>query len=528
MERFQDVLHNAECSKDSVKFSFKKEAEFDQIKKAWEWVNSADKKYIVLVTENARCNTADGDPTARQPWHITKAVFDDPKNTVTLSAEPKTWEDAFSHWRLRVSSKGIWPHNPHYKHGLVKRIGYNDTASLPLGASFSTGGISLTGEDDSTQVSIACNPCYTTGSLDFDIDVDWELFEGLSGTITMTPNDVGAYIMAQVSVEERLTHTVSTGLNLLTIAPDAIYIPGIIDIGPGFKVDLVAGIEAATAEIDIASGVAMTIPPDAIAVLDFDDSSRNQFYDWTPQFTPIMPDNFFSQEISVEAYIGAQLRVEFDIQIVGQGFSAGLALNAPTLDLTLSEMAQDGNVCDVPGADFGVSFDIALGAEVDGFAGFGAATDLPNKMALASTSFDIYSTCLVVASGPPPSASAAPSQSYSTVEYSSPSAYSRVDSSAYSYLSSEASSRATSSAYTLESSSYIASAASAAEIPCNESLEATYRPSSALVLSDSYAAPVVSSSAPVYGGSDVVYLTSSVVVYYTTVITEYVGSSAVP
>ena len=502
MERFQDVLHQAECSTKSVKFTFNKEVAFDQVQKAWAWVNDADSNYIVLVTENTKCNIPDGDPNARQPWHITNAVFDGTKNEVVLSAQPKTWEDAFSSWHLRVSSKGILPHVPQSRHSLAKRIAYNHTVGLSLAGNLDSTPYPLIDEDD-VQVSVACTSCYTTGSLDFNVDVDWELDSGLKGTVSMTPNDLGAYITAQLSIEAEVTAPVEKTLTLLTIAPGVWNIGGFVDIGPTFKVNLAAGIDAAQAKIDIASGMAMTIQNGAVAEVDFSDSSNNQFSGWTPQFTPIMPDNAFSEEISVTAFVGAQLRVEFDIEILGEGFTAGLALDAPKLDLTLTGLGQTGgNVCDVPDADFGISFDVGVGVELDGFAGFGAATDEPNKVPFASTTWDLWSTCIPVASGPPPSAPAAPTSSSASIPYVSSSAYASASSSGAPYPSSWASAVPQSSAYPVPSSSYIVPVASSSGIPYPSSWGSAVPSSSAYpVASSSYIVPVASSSGVSYSSS---------------------------
>ena len=165
LERFEDVLEKAKCTHTSVQFTFNKEVQFDTVQKAWEWINNAEDNYLVLVTENERCNMPDGDPSQRQPWHVTKAAFDDAKNVVTLEATPKTWEDAFSSWHLRVSSRGLLPQDHHTRRSPQKR--WDDSYSLSLAANFSTESL----EFDGSMASIACNPCYTTGALDFAVDV---------------------------------------------------------------------------------------------------------------------------------------------------------------------------------------------------------------------------------------------------------------------------------------------------------------------------------------------------------------------
>jgi len=66
---------------------------------------------------------------------------------------------------------------------------------------------------------------------------------------------------------------------------------------------LAAGINSLDAKMDVfSSGISMSIPAEAIAVLDFDDSSLNQFQDWSPVFAPAMPENFLSAEISLSAF----------------------------------------------------------------------------------------------------------------------------------------------------------------------------------------------------------------------------------
>ncbi|KAK3724921.1 hypothetical protein LTR37_000969 [Vermiconidia calcicola] len=504
MERFQDVLDDAKCSPDSIKLTFKKDVQFDLVQQEWQWVNDVDMNYIVLVTENARCNMPDGDRTNRQPWHIKTAVFDDQHNVVTLSAQPKTWGDAFSHWHLRVSSKGIGPHALQHRNGLSKRIAYNGTESLALAATLPADAIPLTDENDEIAASIACTACYTTGSLDFDIDVVWYLFDGLTGTITMTPNDVGAYITTELELSRELTSPLSTGKNLLTYVPFGINIPGIITVGPAFKVDLAAGIDAATATIALSAGVSMTIPADAIAVLDFDDSNNNQFYNWSPEFTPNIPDNVLSSEVSVTAYAGLQLRVEFDIQIVSLGFAAGLALEAPRLELSLTGMAQpEGGVCDISEAEFRVGFGIALDAQLDGFCGFGAATDLPNRMPIASTSIDLYSTCMPVASGAPalssapvyslrPASSSVPVYPSSSALPASSSAVAYPSSSIAVRYSSAAAKFSRSSAGIVKSSIAVDHSSSSAKI-VHSSYVAPYQ-SSSNAPSSSYTAPASSST----------------------------------
>ena len=180
MERFENVLRAAKCSIDSITFTFTKEVQFDHVKASWGWVNSDVKNYIVLVTESTKCNIPDGDPTVKQPWHITAAHFDDESNTVKLDAEPRTWEQAFSTWKLKMNSKGLLP--AHHQPALAKR----GSVSISLANDFSGSYLTVYDEDD-IDVKLSCDPCSTTGTIDFDIEFD----SNLDGSFTVDANDVG-------------------------------------------------------------------------------------------------------------------------------------------------------------------------------------------------------------------------------------------------------------------------------------------------------------------------------------------------
>ena len=229
MERFSDVLDAAECASDCVMLKFKDaEVDFDRVRAEWAWVNEQEEHYIVLVTESERCNVPDGDGTDRQPWHVKSIDFDDDSNTVTLRAEPKTWRDAFDHWRLRVSSASARPAGHGFS--LRKRIGYDDTTSVDLAADFSTDAVEFEDAGSETAGTVSCDPCYTAGQMEFDVDVTWWFFEGLKGSVTVTPTDVGVFVTTSVETEQEIMDTLTTGRNLFTLAPSRIYIKGLVNM----------------------------------------------------------------------------------------------------------------------------------------------------------------------------------------------------------------------------------------------------------------------------------------------------------
>lgn len=257
LERFSDVLQAAECSTNSVKLTFAQEVEFDQVHQAWQWIDDADENYVILVTENDRCNVADGDSTVRQPWHVSSATFNDDTNEVILTAEPRTWDQAFSNWHLKLDTRGILPQSEQRRllrrnvHG-QKRAEIDFAVSIPLDTDFSDTTASLSSVDSSNgasraSASINCVNCHTDGSIDVDIDVvPWLLepsdpFKGphLDGYVKFFAADVSATIQLRITA----TGAAPGYHDTFTFAkwkPGGlrIYIPGVIDLGPEIKYDI--------------------------------------------------------------------------------------------------------------------------------------------------------------------------------------------------------------------------------------------------------------------------------------------------
>lgn len=162
-------------------------------------------------------------------------------------------------------------------------------------------------------------------------------------------------------------------------------------------------------------GARLDVPADAIAKVDFSDSSKNQFSGWLPTFTPVGPE--LSGSVSVSAAVGPRISLELGITVVGGavGVGAGLSLGAPDLNLNLGASADTaGGVCGDPNAHLGVNLDVGLSAELDAFGGFGDPKDLPNKLPLIATSLPLFSTCQTIGDSTPTSTDATDSTTTDT------------------------------------------------------------------------------------------------------------------
>jgi hypothetical protein len=255
LERFSDVLQAAKCNNNSVKLTFHQEVAFDQVHQAWQWIDDADGNYVILVTESDRCNVADGDPSVRQPWHVTSASFNDDTNEVTLTAEPRTWDQAFNNWHLKLDTRGVLSQTQQQK--LLRRnlqsrkeVGIDYNKSIPLDKDFSGSDASLDTLDGPSDVkgidaSITCANCHTDGSIDLDIDVSPNMisWEGahLEGYVKFFAANVSATIQLNLTatgagVERNGSFTV---IKWKPIIPGpGLYIPNVIDLGPEIQYDI--------------------------------------------------------------------------------------------------------------------------------------------------------------------------------------------------------------------------------------------------------------------------------------------------
>ena len=418
MERFSDSLKSTSCGSNNVKFTFDNKAAFNGAQREWQWLNKDPDNYVILVTEVDSCvkNLGQSHSTVkgtnmtgtRQPHKVTSASFDKGSLTATFTGSAEPWADLLGmSYRLKISSRGIMTHFPKGEHGsrngsshsshqhdsrdLEKRITVDKSATIDLTHDFS--GNIFSKQIDDVTASLDCQPCGTSGTLDFEIDiVPFLIPPSIQGTASLTPSGVGASFTLALTLSGELTSDITETINLASFAlPGGLDIDGVIDIGPTLVVDGQADISSVSAQATLSMGVDITIPDDSVASVDFSNSANNKFTDWVPQFQPIGPNADAS--VSVSGSVGPQISVQLDITALGEGIGAGLVLSAPQLTLDLTAQADSSGVCD--GSDVaGIEFDVNLGAELDAFGGIGAVSDFPNKVPITSIGTQLFSTCI--------------------------------------------------------------------------------------------------------------------------------------
>lgn len=285
--------------------------------------------------------------------------------------------------------------------GLEKRINLGVSTSIPISLAHDFSGNIVSKQIDGVTASLDCSPCNTNGVLDFEIVADL----GQDITVTLIPTGVDASFTLDLTLSGELPNSFEAGEITLTTftLPGGVSVAGVIDLGPALVVEAGASIGPVTAEATLSFGVTIAIPDDSKALLDISNTGKNSLTYFIPQFTPLGPT--VDASVSVSGNVGPQVAIEFDATVVGKGVSAGLVLKAPEVDLELSAMASSAGVCG--GTDVaGIQFNVGIGAELDGFAGVGAASDFPNSTPLLSTSTQLFSTCIGIAGASPPATTA--------------------------------------------------------------------------------------------------------------------------
>ncbi|TKA73991.1 hypothetical protein B0A55_05586 [Friedmanniomyces simplex] len=386
---FKDAAKSVSCADGHMNFTFKDQDKFASVQQGWSWMNE-DNHTVCLVTEPGTCGN-----TRRQPYRATYVTFDNQTQTASVTASNWTWQEALPKWSMHINTAGLLNSTSPNDSSLEKRI--DQKASLDLTQTFNANFANLTA--DGVTASISCTDCSTRGTFNLDFNVSFDLLANpkLSGTASITPSGVGANVELGLTVSAELTSELAGDLTIADVPlPGGVDILGVAKIGPQFVVVANAAITSITAATTISFGVAVDVPDNSLATVDFANSANNAFNGWDPTFSTIGPN--LDASVSVSGSAGPEIRLEIDAEIVGQGLSAGLKLAVPQFTLDASAQASpEGGICGDDNAQLGMEFDVNLAAELDAFGGVAAASALQGEFTLLSTATQIFSTCVTIA-----------------------------------------------------------------------------------------------------------------------------------
>lgn len=376
-----------------ITYTFKDAASYEEIVKAWDWVNQqAFRSFIITVTDQGCQATPDGD--GRQAYQVDGITWNEGDKQALLKVQAKTFKEATgasdtsgnsgNSWKMVIDTNGVTAA------AQKRRKRFDKDFSINVGSNFAQNIYKGNG------VSIDCTTCGTAGSLNFRFEYSPALIGDSTGSAELRTSGLGAIALISVSASGN-AEPISKDFGSKTYTlPGGFEILGVAKFGP----TLTLGINAQLTQLNIAGtatfGVTAYIP-DSNARADLFNSKGSSIGGgrFVPRFVPIPPT--LQVQANIQGQIGPQVVIAIEASLFDTGASAGLAIVAPALIANVQAgFNSQGGICGNPNIRKGFSFGLGVGAQLDYFGGLEPASKVPNRMNALATSINVYSTCVGV------------------------------------------------------------------------------------------------------------------------------------
>lgn len=388
-----DNIQTVSCTGGDISLKWKNEQAYNMATSSWNWVNQAQDRYLIVVTNTDSCGGH------RQPYKIQNYKANQGSLSMQMMGSAVDFKDAFPVMKLEIDTQGVAGQNT--TTGLNKRVSVDHDFDL----SHDFGGTSIFSKSiaDGLDVSLTCGTCNTAGSLHIHADASVSIFSSphFDASVTLTPTGVAATVGLDLVVTGTLTDAVDESVTFLNVPlGDPFAIPAVGQIGPSLMVNMDLNIDSVTASVDLKLGsVTLSIDDSSSATVDLVDSSKDSITGFNPQFSTEGPS--INAGISAHGSFGPNIVLGFDAELLGTGAAVGLALAAPTLE---ANAAFNPDNC-----QGGVEFDAGVSAQLNAFAGIGKVAEVADAstISIIGTSTQLFSTCLTLptdAAAPAPAA----------------------------------------------------------------------------------------------------------------------------
>ncbi|KAI9680773.1 MAG: hypothetical protein M1817_004213 [Caeruleum heppii] len=352
MENFDGMLTSVDCGAQGLTLGFEDDTSFAYAQRVWDWVNGAENHTFLMVVGKGDC----GSNKNRLPYLVSSIAYDEERNIASLTATEGSWKDLAHSYELRV---GRVPMSTDL--GLQRRDWTKD-ASMGLSADL---GFKTKVQTGPVSGELQCNPCYTTGNINFEfvIKTSYQIPVGLR--IRMAPQGVKLGATLRLNVASHFN--TKQGLperSLLKIPLSGISIPGgILTIGPVLDLQL-GGEVKFEGVISITSGATATIPDTAVLQADLLDPSNNEFSSWVPSI--VKEDTKVQGKVAAVLKLWLEPALKLQAEALGQGLEAGLEFRMPYIESKLEAIAAaDGGACKPNDPyELGVKVSTTYGVEV--------------------------------------------------------------------------------------------------------------------------------------------------------------------
>ncbi|KAM7183274.1 hypothetical protein V8F33_013690 [Rhypophila sp. PSN 637] len=352
---------------------FAHEADLNNAKDIWKWVNQEEDNRFTLVMGAGACGW---NKNRRVLYTVTDLVYNDDAEMAILNVQPTTWKKAAHTYDLTIGKISDLP--PAKKHQVLRsrsgrprglfddikdgingavdtvkdgvtdavdtvKDGVTDAVdavtspevspdfNIPFDNDFNAK--SLTFAVDRLSVTAICKECTSKGNFAVKGRFKAKLLELEEAFVEVSTEGIEAKAVLGLTLKGDLTDTLASKVvPIFKFSPAGIAIPGLLTIGPAVTVSMGAEIGAISAGIAMGFGGTMKIPA-STSRWDFLNEGGMSSSGWEAQFEA----EPFTADVFIEAKASTFLRAAIGLEVsaVETGFAAEMTANIPALTATL-------------------------------------------------------------------------------------------------------------------------------------------------------------------------------------------------
>lgn len=304
MEKFFPLIKSLTCDEKGLTLAFKDDATFEKAKAIWDWANGAENRSFVMVAGAGDCGWNED----RQPYIIRTLQYDEDGNIAHLLGGPADWETIAHSFDLVVGHVPLPGDDNRAKRDYIKDFSFPVGLSFPLAADFKVDGFGT---------NLACQDCGMDGSFHVELRIStwWRIPTGAH--LRLSPSGLQAHAKVKWSLYGEISDKLSKEWDfpIPIPSPVTLYIPGVVNIGPNFKLVLGIALSEVKAQAAITGGLTATIPDSALIELNLLNPAENQVSSWIPDISVIPFTVDARITAKVEAYVAPTL--SFDATALG-------------------------------------------------------------------------------------------------------------------------------------------------------------------------------------------------------------------
>ena len=248
LESFDEMLVSVKCNGQHMALEFEYKAIFVSAHGIWKCVNDHHSHTFLMIARRGDCANVH-----RTPHQVSSIEFDHKRNVAYLQAKPGEWKDLAHSYELRIGSPAMSSSSGlERRHEIITK-----NISLNLSHDFNVQNYKVSFKECSA--SITCDPCYSTGRLNFEffIKKKYKIVEDVK--FNLTPKRVKAAATFTINLADNFGSKINHVQPLAKIHLDPAEVPGVLYLGPVLEVRL--GIDWTAIE------GAVTFTTDATAIL---------------------------------------------------------------------------------------------------------------------------------------------------------------------------------------------------------------------------------------------------------------------